>query len=207
MNLMNLTAVFESWHIGDGNYPPLSKGELVNLSFELEPRKMEEASLGVAESFEHLGKGEYRFCGTAVNVYESADDPAITIIKIGDFRFYIMSDESNRYAQGRRYCGEETLLLDHYSWVEYLSDRENPPDLFYNFTVKRILKVNMPEKFVARHQTGKSFPTRLVPEDYSVSNVQEINTMQGQPFDEEFYIIDFDSSELEGRDIPRTFIS
>ena len=42
-----------------------------------------------------------------------------------------MSDEANRYVQGRGYCGEGTLLLDHYSWVEYLSERENPPDLFY----------------------------------------------------------------------------
>ncbi len=31
--------------------------------------------------------------------------------------------------------------------------------------------------------------------------------MEGQCLDEEFYIIDFNSSRLEGRDIPRTFIS
>ncbi len=204
---MNLTAIFESWHIGDGNYPPLSVGQLVNLSFEFEPRKMEEVSSDVPESFEDLGSGEYRFCGTALNVYENAGDPAITIIKTGDFRFYIMSDESNRYVQCRRYCGEGTLLLDHYSWVEYLSERENPPDLFYKLEVKRVLKVNMPEKFVARHETGKSLPTRLIPEDYSASDVEELITMQGQALDEEFYIVDFDSSELEGRDIPRTFIS
>ena len=78
--------------------------------------------------------------------------------------------------------------------------------MFYKLKVERILKVNLPEKFVARHETGKSFPTRLIPEDYSVSDVEEINTMQGQPFDEEFYIIDFDGSELEGRDVPHTFI-
>jgi hypothetical protein len=207
LNLMNLTAIFESWHIGDGNYPPFDEGQLVNLSFELEPRTTAEISLGVPENFEHLGKGEYRFCGTALKVYENADDPTIAILKTGEFRFYIMSDESDRYVQGRRYCGEGTLLLDHYSWVEYLSERENPPDLFYKLKVKRILKVNIPEKFIARHETGKSLPTRLIPEDYSVSDVEEINTMQGQPFDEEFYIIDLDSSELEGRDIPRTFIS
>jgi len=204
---MDLTAIFESWHIDDGNYPPFIEGQLVNLSFELEPRKMEEVRMSVPESFEHLGNGEYRFCGTALNVYENVDDPAITIIKAGDFQFYVMSNESNLNVQGRRYCGEGTLLLDHYSWVEYLSERENPPDLFYKLKVKRILKVNMPEKFVARHETGKSFPTRLNPEDYSDSDVEAIHTMQGQPFDEEFYIIDFDNSELEGRDIPRTFIS
>src|SRR5688500_11559288 len=111
---MNLTAVFEKWHVGDGNYPPLSAGQLVNLSFELEPRKTEEVSASVPDSFQHLGDGEYRFCGSALNVYENVDDPAITVITTGDFRFYIMSHESKRYVQGRRYCGEGTLLLDHY---------------------------------------------------------------------------------------------
>ena len=111
LDLMNLTAIFESWHIDDGNYPPLTEGQLVNLTFELEPRKVEEVSSSIPESFEHLGKGEYCFCGTALNVYENGDDPAIAIIKTGDFRFYIMSDESNRYVQGRRYCGEGTSCL------------------------------------------------------------------------------------------------
>jgi hypothetical protein len=200
---MNLTAIFESWHIGDGNYPPLNVGQLTNLSFELEPRKTEEVGLDIPESFEHLGKGEYRFCGNVLKVYGDG----ITIINTGDFRFYIMSNESGHYLEGRRYCGEGTLVLDHYSWVEFFAKYENPPDLFYKLSVERILKVNIPEKFVARHETGKSLPTRLIPEDYSLSDVEEINTMQGQPFDEEFYIIEFDSSELEGRDIPRTFIS
>lgn len=110
---MNLTAIFESWHIDDGNYPPLTEGQFVNLTFELEPREVEEVSSVIPESFEHLGKGEYRFCGTVLNVYGNGDD-AITIITTGDFRFYIMSDESSRYVKGRRYCGEGTLLLDHF---------------------------------------------------------------------------------------------
>ena len=33
---MDIVAVFQTWHIGDGNYPPLEKEQLVNLSFELE---------------------------------------------------------------------------------------------------------------------------------------------------------------------------
>jgi hypothetical protein len=207
VNLMNLTAVFESWHIGDGNYPPLSKGEFVNLSFELEPRKMEEVNLGASEGFEHLGKGEYRWCGTVLKVYEGEGGGTVVIIRTGDFSFYLLSQESDSYVQGRRYSGEGTLLLDHYSWVEWLDEYEDPPDLFFKLSVERILKVNIPEKFVARHETGKSFPTLILPEDYSASDVEEIDTMEGQPFDEEFYIIDFISSGLDGRDIPRTFIS
>ncbi|MDQ3686993.1 MAG: hypothetical protein M3430_15560 [Acidobacteriota bacterium] len=204
---MKLTAIFESWHIGDGNYPPLSKGQLVNLSFELEPRDVEETSLNASDSFEHLGSGEYRFCGGVIKAYAGEDREIVVVFQAGDFRFYVMSYEVGQYIQGQRYCGEGTLLLDHYYWVEFLSEYENPPNLFYNLEVSRIKKVKMPERFVARHEQGKSLPTRLVPEDYSESDVEELNTMEGQPFDEEFYIIEFDVYRSEGNGIPRTFLS
>ncbi len=204
---MNVTAIFESWHIGDGNYPPLSKGQLVNLSFELEPRKMEEVSLSIPESFEHLGNGEYRCCCTVRKVYEGEDRDTVVILQAGDFRFYTMSAESDSYVQGGRYGGEGTLLLDHYYWVEFLESYEDPPNLFFKLEIRRILRVRIPERFVARHEKGKSLPTRLVPGDYSASDVEELATMEGQSLDEDFYIIEFDDSGLEGREIPRTFLS
>ena len=204
---MNLTAVFESWHIGDGNYPPFNKGQLVNLSFELEPRRFEAVSLSNPECFEHLGNGDYRCCGTVQKVYEGQDQDTVVIFQTGDFRFYVMSEQSERYEQGRRYCGEGTLLLDHYYWVEFLESYELPPNLFYNLKVSRILRVEIPESFVARHEKGKSLPTRLLPQDYSASQVEELDTMQGQSFDEEFYLIVFDGSGLEECNIPRTFLS
>jgi len=187
--------------------PPLNKGQLVNLSFELEPKQTEEAGLDVPDSFEHLGEGEYRFCGTVLKVYEGDDQDTLVVIQTGDFRFYIISDKPGRYVQGRRSCGEGTLLLDHYRWVEFLDSYEDPPNLFYNFGVSRICRVHIPEKFVSRHENGKSLPTRLVTNDYCASDVEEMSTMEGQSFDEEFYIIEFDGSGFEGRDIPRTFIS
>jgi hypothetical protein len=33
---LQLTAIFEAWHFGDGNYQPRDKNRLVNLSFEVE---------------------------------------------------------------------------------------------------------------------------------------------------------------------------
>src|SRR5436190_9553398 len=199
---MNLTAIFESHHIDDRNYPPFSKGQLVNLSFELEPREMEEVSSSIPESFEHLGNGEYRCCCTVQKIYEGEDQDTVVILQAHDFRFYTMSEQPDSYVRGRRYCGEGTLLLDHYYWVEFLEEYPDPPNLFFNLEVSRILKVEMPERFVARHENGKSFPTRLVPEDYSASDVEELDTMEAQAFDEEFYVIEFDGSGLEGRDIP-----
>ncbi|MCP9495957.1 MAG: hypothetical protein MSG64_16030 [Pyrinomonadaceae bacterium MAG19_C2-C3] len=204
---MKLSAIFESWHIGDGNYPPLHKGQLVNLSFEVEPRTIEEARLNSHHSFEHLGNGECRFCGDVIRVYSGEDRDTVVIFEAGDFRFYVMSYEADRYVQGQRYCGEGTLLLDHFYWVEFLSEYENPPNLFYNLEVNRIKKIRTPERFVERQEQGKSFPTRLVPEDYSDSDVEELDTMEEQSFDEEFYIIEFDKHESDRNNIPRTFLS
>ena len=56
-----LTAVFESWHIGNGNYPPLRRGEQVNLSFEIEPLAIDPLAADEPESFVHLESGEHDF--------------------------------------------------------------------------------------------------------------------------------------------------
>ena len=37
---MKLCAIFESWNISGGNYPPLRTGQFVNLSFELVPERV-----------------------------------------------------------------------------------------------------------------------------------------------------------------------
>ena len=96
-----------------------------------------------------------------------------------------------------------TLLLDHYIWVEYLHTYPDPPDLFYNLRVTRIRKVTVPERFIARHEGGKALPSRVGPADFE--KVEDLATMEGQPFDEEFFVIDFDGAGLEGANLPLTF--
>jgi hypothetical protein len=98
---------------------------------------------------------------------------------------------------------EGTLMLDHYLWVEFLADYADPPELFYNLRVARIRKVGIPERFVRRHARGISFPTTVSPTDFNT--VEELETMEGQDFTLEFYIIDFDDARLEGVKVPRTF--
>jgi hypothetical protein len=66
---MRLTAIFENWHIGDGNYPPLHRGQLVNLSFEFEPTTLAKVSSETTKEFIQLGNAEYRFCGSVLNIY------------------------------------------------------------------------------------------------------------------------------------------
>jgi hypothetical protein len=96
-----------------------------------------------------------------------------------------------------------TLLLDHYIWVEYLASYSDPPDLFYNLRVARIRRVGIPDEFVSRHDPGKALPTRVAPANFGP--VEKLSTMEGQPFDEEVYVIDFDDAGMAGQVVPRTF--
>ena len=72
---MKLTAIFEEWHLGDGNYPPLNKGQLVNLSFEIQPTKIEITDGGLhTEEFSHIEEAPYQFCGRVLKVYDDLGD-------------------------------------------------------------------------------------------------------------------------------------
>lgn len=203
---MEVTAIFESWHIGDGNYPPFSKGEIVNLSFELEPEVFSESTPDKPEEFWHLGGARYQFCATVLKVFDNDGEGKIITVNAMGFTFYILSPHCKTYAPGSKISGQGTLVLDHYIWVEFLDQYEDPPNLFHNLKVARIKKVQIPEKFIVRHEKGKALPARLTQDSYSENSVHEIETMEGQPFDEEFYVIDFDTQGLEQEKISTTFI-
>src|SRR5262245_45494215 len=86
---MQLTAVFESWHIGDENYPPLRRGQLVRLAFELElDGQVTVAKSDRSEEFTHQGDAEYSGCGLVIRKYIRGSIP-IAVIQAGTFRFYI----------------------------------------------------------------------------------------------------------------------
>jgi hypothetical protein len=195
---MQLTAVFESWHIGDGNYPPLSRDQLVRLSFELAPTLLVAIGSSGDQCLEHVGDGEYRGVARVLRWYRS-----MVVLETNAFRFYVSSSSGDRWREGDRVEFVGTLLLDHYAWVESRRDAD-APDLFYNLRVERIRKVDIPKRFISRHGAGKSFPTRVGPNDFE--KAEELATMEGQPFDEEFYVIDFDGAGLEGVVVPLTFI-
>ena len=72
--------------------------------------------------------------------------------------------------------------------------------------MRRIRRVQIPERFIRRHARGKVVPTRVQPGEYSEANVRELQTMEGQDFDEEFYIVGFDTAELVNEALARTFI-
>ncbi len=50
---------------------------------------------------------------------------------------------------------------------------------------------------------GTSRPTRVSPQDSG--RVEDPETMEGQRFDEDFYLLDLDGSGLDDTEVPRTF--
>lgn len=128
---MQLTAIFESWHIGDGNYPPLRRGMEVNLSFQIEPASaLETVSPNAPLAFEHAGNAEYYFVADVIRSYPGGDSPPIAVLDTGNFRFYIESDRSGQHSVGERTNGMGTLCLDYYIWVEFLKNYADPARSF-----------------------------------------------------------------------------
>ncbi len=215
--MMEITAVFESWHIGDGNYPPFSTGMVVKLAFMIEAERISSAE-NRTPTFKHLGDAEYDFCGEVLKIYHPEGEkksysslrsiftpkrrqPSLAIIDTGGFRFYIESVKLTKINTGQWLCGQGTLLLDYYVWTEFLPRRTNPPDIFYALEVTRIRKVMIPARFIQSDGGAKAYPTRVSPAD--IEEITELETMDGQPFDTEFYLVDF--KESVQKDIPLTF--
>jgi hypothetical protein len=199
---MEITAIFESWHLGDGNYPPLHRGQLVRLSFELEPKNLEPVDASQPTRLEHLGQAEYRGVGVVTRRYGTKAE-SLAVIDANGFRFYVYRTVAAGLTPGQQVEFEGTLLLDHYIWVEFLHEYPDPPDLFYNLCVSRIVEVGIPDRLVSRQGKNKSYPTRVGLIDFGAVN--EIETMEDTRGDEEFFIVTFDSSGAEDIDVPLTF--
>jgi hypothetical protein len=199
-----LSALFESWHVPDGNYPPLTKGDLVNLSFEVQQVEFHRVDHEPCR-FENSDDGTCSFVAEVVRHYPSGDGPSIAVMDAGIFRFYVHGKGVEGLREHDRVAGNGELALDHYLWVEFLDQYANPPDIFYTLRVSRIRKIRIPERFVQRHDGGKALPTSVKPGEYLPEDVTELDTMAGQDFDEEFYIIEFDSAGLENECVAHTF--
>jgi hypothetical protein len=68
---VKISAIFESWHISDGNCPPLKKGELVNLSFELVPKRITRVAANEPETMIKIDGAEYQFCAKVLKIYDA----------------------------------------------------------------------------------------------------------------------------------------
>ena len=206
---MKITALFEAWHIWDGNYPPLRRGQLVRLAFELQVTHVSELTAPTTPAMDHGEGADYRIRAQLIRVYGSGEDRFAVFVTGSStgipFRFYVDRRDAASFSVGTGVELEGTLALDHYLWTEFLDQYPNPPNLFYTLRVDRIHRIPIPESAIARGESGgKAMPTRVSPKEFPA--VEELETMEGQTFDEEFYLIDLTTDGVPDVDLPLTFI-
>ncbi len=192
---MEITAVFQSWTVGDGTLSPLSKNEATVISLALYPDIFSAVDDARPEKLGCLGGSDYEFCGRVRYVI----DQRIMLVDAGGWLFSIEPVGAGRsvVAVGSRVSGVGTMVVDENWWPENVRAKY-PNELFHHVTVTRIRKVNTPEQFLSRDQSGKvtSAPGWVKHTDYAFENVAELETMEGQPFREEFYLVDFSRAML-----------
>ena len=94
---MQLFTIFEPSLIPDKAYPPLSKGNLVRLSFRMECTRLE-ATREQQERFTRLDDTQYRFSGR-VRLRYNKPNPFIVIEALG-FRFYTLEPRGLQLKRG-----------------------------------------------------------------------------------------------------------
>jgi hypothetical protein len=125
---VKISAIFAGWHIGDGNYPPVKKGELVNVSFELAPGRVTRVSATEPESMIQTEDAEYQFCAKVLKIYDE-----LTVVEAEGFRFHIccFPQKPKHLEEGDKIWGIGVLSLDCYLWVEFMHRYADAPDLLY----------------------------------------------------------------------------
>ena len=187
--MTDLCVTFEEWYLGDGTYPPLHCGEKVNLSFYISTNDLK---ISDKQEFhlKQIKDSNYSFIGQVIRNYKK-NEVQLIIVDTGSLKFYIeIPKETLSLNVGQFIFGTGPLLIDYYAWVENLSNYENPPDLFYNFSVDKIRKVRIPEKFISRNGEAMSYPSSLSPSDYSANDIVEIEDMRGDKGNTSFYLLD-----------------
>jgi hypothetical protein len=152
---VDLEAIVELWFISDENYPHLTVGMKVNLSFEM---AMTHVLPSAETSLVHLGNAEYRFAGEVIQRYEEPEP--IVVIESGGFRFFSEGALAAPLRVGDHIAGDGTLIVDYYGWAELIDERVDAPNIFVNLEIRRIRRIEIP---VARTQTRgdrQSYPVR-----------------------------------------------
>jgi hypothetical protein len=213
-----LTAIFEDWLLGDGCYPPLHRGQFVNLAFMIEPTVARRERVGAAD-FETREDATCRMRGIVTWAYSTRSTP-IVVLEAGDFRCYVESSKVAGWQPGMQAEIEGTLLLDYYIWSEFIVEHHpDAPDLFYPLRVTRIRRAYVPETAIVRGERSVSWPTSVPLDKVAAEDLQDVETMAygedtegdaGEPselavYRPAFFLVDFTDDGLPTHQIPRTF--
>lgn len=174
---MQITVVFEHWHLGDGNYPAFARGDTACLSFEMDIADI----VAIQDVRPHLMRvedAEYECVARVVRLYPDGVNSHFAVFETDGFRFYSPHSLAATLRVGDLEKMTGRLALDHYLWVEFLDRYADPPNLFYVVSIDRIRHVRIPERFIQRTGRNLSSPTALNKSDYGdgtmdVSRVDE----------------------------------
>jgi hypothetical protein len=169
--MFSLCTIFEEWFIDDGGYPPLKKGQKVNLSFEMFLHNFEIVGEEVF-TFDQIKNAEYSFSGRVI--YKHAH---IIIIDTLSFKFYIETDRYNigHISEGQFLKGNGDIHMDSYVWVLCLESYKNHPNIFYNLVVENIFEVTISKNYIVSVGNTVRFPCSLRNDKYSDNDVKEVN--------------------------------
>jgi len=175
-------------------------------SFELQPNSLSKSSAEEGR-FEQIKDAEYSFVGTVLKIYGDSPSRPLVIVQAGHFRFYMdsFSKEMPMFEEGDGCTGSDCLMLDYYIWVEFRSGYRESPNLLYPLRVTRIRSVKIPDDLISRSGDGSSGPTSLCGQKYSAGATTEVERMTDADGDWNFYLVDFDDSDIESTPIPLTF--
>jgi hypothetical protein len=208
---MKLTAIFDGWLLGDGCYPPLRRGQLVNLAFQCQASSLDHREPG-PERFESMDDATCRLAGILTRVYAEEHTP-IAVVEAGVFRCYVESPEVKKWDPGSLVSAEGTLAVDYYIWSEFIAhEYPDVPNLFYSLRVARIRRVLIPKQFISRSEHGIGYPASVPLDDVTDDDIAEVEVMLGEEdaVDDDdgrppFFIVDFSDDDLSSTEIPRTF--
>ena len=189
---MKLTAVFEHWHLGDGNYPALAVGDEVRLSFELTIHAVDPLPHDAAEEVVQIQDAEYAIAARLIRRYAEGDGREFPVFEADWFRFYCPIAPPDDLPIGARVRLRGTLALDHYLWVEFLHRYPDAPDLFYNLRVARVRQVRIPPRFVTRTQESLSHPTSVAPTNYGAGDVIDVRRVAERDDGPAFSLVEFE---------------
>jgi hypothetical protein len=187
---VQLTVVFEHWHLGDGNYPAFAVGDEARLSFELQVVDVEVVHETTEDQISPLRDAEYEIVGRVIRRYAELDSSPFPVVEAGWLRFYCPSRIAEDLTVGSKVRLRGTLALDHYRWVEFLERYPNPPDLFYGVRVTRVRQVQIGERFVQRSAHGIGLPTAVGPDDYTSAEVRDVPAVGGESGGPAFSLLD-----------------
>jgi len=197
----DLCVTFERWHMGDGTYPPLRKGQKVNLAFCVQSYEMEFTNVP-QYVFRQLKNSDYEFSGQIVRDFQIGV-LRLLLVNVKEFFFYIKISESGlQNLEGQFLCGKGQLLIDYGIWSEYFCHYEKEIDIFYNFTVESIHEVAIPDKFIQIDDGVFSAPPSLLANDYDATDMKEIEDMEYSTNDVSFFLLDLKSTNEK---VARTF--